>query len=63
MWDGGKIFSKKVGGGVHTMNITYDLLKQFCAMVKWMRGTFEFDQRHKQAEIKMEATGKISGNK
>ena len=45
------------------MNITYDLLKQLYIIVKWMRGTFEFDQPYKQAESKMEAIGKISGNK
>ena len=43
------------------MNITY-LLKQ-SIMVRWMRGTFESDQPYKQAESKMEATGKISGHK
>ena len=28
-------------------------------MVRWMRGTFEFDQPYKQTEGKMQVTGKI----
>ena len=32
-------------------------------MVIWIRGTFEFDQPHKQIESKTQVTGKISSNK
>ena len=32
-------------------------------MVRWMRGTFEFDQPYKQTEGKMQVTGKIYSNK
>ena len=32
-------------------------------IVRWMRGTFEFDQPYKQAESKMQVTGKISSSK
>ena len=31
--------------------------------MRWIRDTFEFDQQYKQAEGKMQVTGKISSNK
>ena len=32
-------------------------------MARWLSDTFEFDQPYKQAENKMQVTGKISSNK
>ena len=41
--------------------VIYDPLKVI--IVRSMRNTFEFDQPYKQAESKMQVTGKISSNK
>ena len=32
-------------------------------ILRWMQGTFEFDQSYKQTESKMRVTGNISSNK
>ena len=41
----------------------YIMIPERVLIVKWVRDTFEFDQSNKQAESKMQVTGKISSNK
>ena len=47
----------------HSASRYYIWSPKIVLIVRWMRGTFEFDQPYKQAESKMQVTGKISSNK